>query len=118
MADVILERRITGYGSVTALNATTSWTYSDKLEVDFVGNSSDGARTIDLTNINDIVFMSFESDSAFTLTITAGGNTIAFGVNDIFEFSPTDVFEATITSLTVTSLSASDTTISVRLYGE
>ena len=108
---------LTGDTFVTKLDKEKSWSGGTKLEQNYSIRDTDGSQVIDISDLENITMMIFESSSAFTVSITAGGSTLAIPVDNIFLFDPTATFVATITNISISTTLTTDITIQVRIYG-
>ena len=101
---------------VTKLSKMITFELDEKLEKTIKLNNS--TETIDASFVDLIRVIIFEASDDFTVSITAGGNTIEFEITDFFSFTPSEVFGATITDITVKETNGLDVNINVRVYGE
>lgn len=114
----VLLIRLTGEENVSVINESVSWTPKDKYEASYVMKTGDTAKTIDYSGVETVRTMIFIGTGAFKVAITASGSTVTHETQDVFILSPSAAFRAAITAIAISTLSATDITIQVRIYGE
>jgi hypothetical protein len=117
-----LNVHLIGEESTTLLNQTISWVPTTKVEASYLISSASSAQTVSYANvpnanIKTIIFVG-DMTAPYKVNITASAQTISFETNDFFIFSPTPVFAATITAITLTTTSTNAMTIMANIYGQ
>ena len=110
--------KVEGLNILTEMEREVSWQTGEKSEFTYSIIDTDAAITIDPALIDNLKFILFSGTGDFTVNITAGGQTIAFKIQDFFLFSPTATFLATITAITLETDSTTTISVDVRIYGE
>jgi len=96
---------------------TTVWTNEEKYSLDVILNSSSYVVNLSFIDSN-IRFVLFQGSGQYVITMVSSGQTVVFNVHDLFVFTPLPEFMANLTSLTISSPDAVNTTVSIRAFGE
>jgi len=107
---------------VTSLDESNSFTLENKIETSYTIVDTDGNKTLDFSNIENMKTILFDGSGAFNVTVTVGGgaNVITFPCDgSIPMILPiTQTFMGTVDSITISTASTEDVQVSVRAYGE
>jgi hypothetical protein len=119
-----IRTQLTG-DNITNADRSTSFTLGEKLENIYYLKASDVALTIDISKINNLKSMLFYSVSNFTLSITIDIGTtetpnvviIPFTTTGNFRLDPDSTFISKVSSISLSTISTTDITIYVNIYG-
>lgn len=111
-----LRHKLSGEG-ITPMDFIAQWTTEDKLETSYKINSTDMARDVDISSLENVRWIMFSSDAKFKISLTAGAQTIEFEVEGLFSLNPSSTFLGTVTQIQVSTDSVDDITVDIRVYG-
>lgn len=109
-------RIVTGGVGLTANDTKTEFTLGEKLEYN-INITDQASATVPVSGIGPVKFISFESVSAFTVTISTAGDPLVFGVDKVFLFTPTANFMAGVTGVEVSTASTTAQEVRVKVIG-
>jgi hypothetical protein len=116
MANPKLTISLVGNLSVKSFLETYTWSPQAQIEQTVVIQDSDGDVSLSY-DIDDIEFIIFQSDSAFTIKITSSGVTEIKEVNNIYLFNPTSAYMSTVSAISVSTSSTTEQLIEYKVYG-
>ena len=115
-------RIIISGSDITGLDETNTFTLENKVETSYTIVDTDGNKTLDFSNIENMKSIIFDGSGIFDVTITVGGgaNIISFPCDGSIPMvlPVTQTFMSTVDSITISTTSTTDVQVSVRAYGE
>jgi hypothetical protein len=102
---------------ITSLLLNNQFELGEKLEAIRYIKSTDGEQSIDFSYINFIKTIMFQSEGAFTLKLVfADASQIVLPILGMFRLDP-GVFTSALSSIVISTVSTTDITINIRIYG-
>ena len=109
--------KLSGKNILTEFENAYLFNLQTKKEQTYLLNSTDPVETIDISDIVNIKWMMFLSDTNFELTFTTATETLKITTN-VFILSPETTFVTGLTSITIKATSATTKqSIDCRVYG-
>lgn len=119
-----IRTQLTG-DNITVADRSTSFTLGEKLENIYYLKSADGTLSIDISKINNLKSMLFYSLANFTISITVDIGTVEtpnvvvvpITTTGNFRLDPDAAFLAKISAISISTVSTTDITVYVNVYG-
>jgi hypothetical protein len=103
--------------NITSLDQSTSFVLSEKLEASRLIKSTDGEVVLDYSFINTVQTIYFYSAGTYKVTLTVGPTILPIEVTGAFRLDPTAAFRTSLTSVSISTSSATDILVDIRIYG-
>lgn len=116
MTDPKFKYEISG-DDVNIFMDSLTWVRDEQIEKTINIVNTDGLKSIEYADIDNVSLVLFKSDSSFKVTITAGGITSETVVNNIFIFDPEATYWSTVTDISISTDSITAISVNYRIYG-
>lgn len=118
-------RTVISGDNITGFDKSTTFTLAEKLENIYYIKSTDGNLVVDFSKINNVKSILFYSTSSFTLNLTIDIGTtetpnevvVPLTLTGNFRLDPDSALLAKIKALSIATISTTDITIYVNIYG-
>lgn len=113
-----LSVKLFGDGLVTKIDETYRWDAGERLEKFVNLVTTDGPKTIDFSDVDNVYLIVIKSKSPVTLHMTIDGSTVALETDGFFSIRPTANMISLMTSFQIEATQETAQKIEVRVYGE